>query len=392
MALKRVSRAGQIPFMHNYKSQKLLTYKLIREWVQISRGGSDVENLITKTIEQIFKDTKTFEADINSRTDPKLQLMTEEKKSSRKRKRNKSGSEAPPSVQKSSSLGNMKDDCEIVSHGLRCLNDILSLFGHSMNAKLHNSVMTSIHIFAKKLLDFSILEGLVIRAYTFNLHEDICKVLITFNSSSHHLHRSSMNYTMSILDMFKSFQPHNRAMCQAFNNYLVTIFHYPRTPFHMANPSSSLLQLPTQEESNADPEYLNDDSDIEMETLLMESEDDGENVISSTVASVQDEKPLEVAAESHNSPINVEDEHEKVPDTVESISSGCNDDDREDVMEVIDLEGETNIPPSAPSNKNEGEQEKASICKEETKVPAKMNDADKVDLDDIMCEFIDELI
>lgn len=368
---------------------------MIQEWIQIARSGQDVETVIQKTFDDIWGTFQSFEAVIKENNDDKAQLLTKDK-GSRKRKRNEM--EESLKENKARNITHIVESCSVIAAALDCLNRILMIFGHSLNSTLHHSVLVNIHVFAKKLTEWSMQENVSWWSDDYNLFEGISKVLITFNSSSHHLHRSSINYTLSLLEMIRSCEPQNRKLCLAFQNTLETIFHYPRRPVVIINPSSALLQEPevvekeTPQEVDSDEEMENEDGKIRNVMDLSQDEAD-EHEISSTVNGQAEVKIAQEAKElPEKESIEIADEDDDVEEPT-CISSADEDDIEEVPQSVVILDEESEeksvheLPKPVEIKKSRQSQSPAQ------KEPAKpANPEQQASVDDIMSEFVSELL
>lgn len=257
----------------------------------MARSGQDVESLVQLTLQDIWETIARFEAVVKVNQDDKSKLLTKEK-GGKKRKRNPPANEIANVEFKN--IADIVEACRLVNSALASLNRILFVFGHSLTANQHQSVLMNIHVFAKKLVDISMRE-LPLWSTEYNLFERVCQVLITFNSSSHHLHRSSINYSLSLLDMIRSCEPQNRALSLSFHNHLETVFHYPRSPIVMVNPTSVLIGEPPEVDSRRSQEihYESDEESVQEEGPGDENEITSTSILSGP-AEVKDTTPAVV--------------------------------------------------------------------------------------------------
>lgn len=343
----------------------------------MAKSGQDIEAVVQLTLQDIWDAMKTFEGVIKENQDDKSKLLTKEKGAKKRKRPSGVGandqSTAEPVYK---NISHIIDACLLTAAALECLDRILSIFGHSLNSNLHHSVLTNVHLFAKRLVDASMWE-LPLWSDEYNLLEGVCKVLITFNSSSHHMHRSSINYSLSLLEMMRSCGPQNRQLCLSFHNNLETIFHYPRAPVTIINPSSALLQEPEVEHREKVEINEVESEDEEEEAFLITEEDENENEITSTVdnGQMEEEKaePIEIADDESVEEKEDQQKEGKANEEVVTIESA----DEDDSVQVLEKpERETNA-------------KKARLNEEVTMIG---NSENQASIDDIMADFVDELV
>lgn len=391
IVLKRSSRTGYHAYQSDYKIQKQFIFEIIQDWMHVAKSGQDVEQLVQLTLDDVWVQLKGFEMVIKENQDDKSKLLSKEK-GSRKRKHN---SVEEQQIHKASkNISHIVQASKSAASALECLNTVLVIFGHALNANQHQAVLSNIHLFAKRIVEASMWEN-PLWSDDYNLMESVCKVLVTFNSSSHHLHKSSINFTLSLLDMIRSCEPQNRQLCQTFQNTLETIFHFPRTPVVIINPSSGLLQEPEITDRDT-AENDSESSEDEQEEVVLSQQD--ENEITSTVDGGA-ENVLNLIDEEAKENGAVEIRDDSASNAALSISSG-DEQDLEDankspaVMEVVDIGSgddsvvELKTPELKSAKKRPLPAKKPKMSPEESAQKAK----DQSSVDDIMLEFVDELV
>lgn len=232
----------------------------------------------------------------------------------------------------------------------------------------------------------------------YNLMDTVCKVLVTFNSSSHHLHRSSINYTLSLLEMIRSCEPQNRELCLRFQNTLETIFHYPRAPVVIVNPSSILLQ---------EPEVVQRGEANDVETSEDEDEEETADVAEESVTDLckdddEEEETMEVNGQSKeatngketSAPESIEIADDEGSNPALSISSSEEAvEPSGDVMDVVELaSGDEECVELKSPVKEIKTPKKAKVPRLAEDVDPKVNAENQASVDDIMSEFVDELV
>lgn len=360
----------------------------------MTKSGQDIEQVVQLTMDDIWTQLRSFETVIKENQDDKSKLLSKEK-GSRKRKHN--SVEEQKLEKASKNISHIVDACVTACSALECLNRILAIFGHFLNSNQHQAILTNIHLFAKKLVEASMWEN-PLWSDDYNLMESVCKVLVTFNSSSHHLHRSSINYTLSLLEMIRSAEPQNRQLCLAFQNNLETIFHYPRAPVVIVNPSSALLQEPEIQQKEQEVESSDEEEELDDAASVTDLCQD-ENEITSTVNGQGDaEKPqakvtkepeaIEIADEEPTTvALCISSEDEEEGGEVEKATSA-------DVMEVVDIGSGDDE--SVEELRNPVEEikspKKSKVARATEKVDSNTNTENQASVDDIMSEFVDELV
>lgn len=369
----------------NSRAQKIFMYELVRDWIQIAKSGQDIEAVVQLTLQDIWDAMKSFEGVIKENQDDKSKLLTKEK-GAKKRKRHSGGandqSKAEPEHK---NISHIVDACLTMAAALECLDGILSIFGHSLNSNLHHSVLTNVHLFAKRLLVDASKWELPLWSDDYNLLEGVCKVLITFNSSSHHMHRSSINYTLSLLEMMRSYGPQNRQLCLSFHNNLETIFHYPRAPVTIINPSSALLQEPEIE--HREKSHIDVDSSEEEDDACLITEAD-ESEITSTVDNGQTEAEVG-QANAETVKTFSETEAIEIADH-ESVSSEEQDGGKDEVVTIDEDESVEIVLQGPVDNATTPVKAKRSRLSEE--VTLIENSENQATIDDIMADFVDEVV
>lgn len=367
---------------------------MIEEWIQIAKSGQEIENIVQATLDDIWATLKNLEVVVKEKQEDKTKLLTTEKGSKKRKRANVANAKDQEDGKSSKNVSHIVQSCLSASAALQCLDRILFIFGHSLNANLHHAVLTNVHLFAKRLVDASMMEN-PLWSDDYNLAESVCKVLITFNSSSHHLHRTSINYTLSLLEMIRSCEPQNRRICLAFQNHLETIFHYPRAPVTIVNPASALLQEPEL----AAPQ--------EMETNEVESSDDeaeevvsveDENEITSTMNGQVDEVEssdgkTEKELKSHESA--KEDTTTECIEITEDSQSISSEDEQEksNGAEVVNIGSEDDESVvELPTPKEVTSPSKAKKPRLSKEVDSKATAENQASVADIMSEFVNELV
>lgn len=353
-------------------------------------------NLIDRTVEEIVSDMEKFDQDIEAKRNAQHQFRLTSQKSSKKRKRNQADAAAQST---DVTITSLKENCFTVSKALNCLKIILHVAGHTLSATNHNQLLRTLHVFAKKSVE-SAMWDLELFNSDYDLHKDICEVLIIFNKSSHHLHKSSINFTLELLSLHKSGAPQNRDLCQRFANDLETIFHFPRTPFQMVNPTSALMQEIEVEERASKPEIEINDSEEDNDIQIVSSPklprlvaDFDESLISSTVHVTIPEKTTfqnEVIRNSEETKEKATPATGNEPDNVETLSS----ENEDEVMEVVDIESEEEDAIPEPPARRPLKLDSRAISKEvEPQHPdSHINEEAIESVNDIISEFVDELL
>lgn len=363
-----------------YSSQKTFIYSCIEAWIQVAKSGQDVEQLVQLTLDDVWQQLKSLETVIKENQSDKTKLLTKEK-GSRKRKHN--SVEEQTLQEASKNLNHIVNACVGASSALECLNRILVVFGHTLNSSQHQAVLANIHLFAKRLVEASMWEN-PLWTGDYNLMESVCKVLVTFNSSSHHLHRSSINYTLSLLEMIRSAEPQNRQLCMSFHNTLETIFHYPRAPVVIVNPASALLREPEMRAVENDNGLEDEEEEEEEEEEITKTKVNGQGEVKKedpVEIIIADEEALSISSGEEE---DEEKKEEQSTDVMEVVDIGDDDED-DDVESVEELQRpvveEIKSPKKAKVARKTEDQESNSTSAE-----------NQASVADIMSEFVDELV